>query len=106
MSIEIQIGQNNEKEFAQQWTMDSCYGPKLGFGYSTNSIIYDRCCLPPGQYTLSCIDLKSKVGWGNVTFQIDGKRYCDDFFGYKAMRTVFITGTMKMNIQLLMLVLL
>ena len=53
-----------------------------------NAILYDRCCLSPGRHTLTCINKKSELGWENFTLEIDGKRYCDDFIGFKAMRTI------------------
>ena len=38
------------------------------------------------------MNTKSTYGWGNVTFEINGKRYCDDFVGYKAMRKISVEG--------------
>ena len=85
----------NEKDavfFDREWSLGSCYGPKWGKIYLSNLTWYDRCCLPEGQYTLTCRNTKSKYGWGNVAFEINGKRYCDDFVGFKAMRTISIKG--------------
>ena len=75
-----------------EWRMGSCYGPKLGWTYSFNETHYDRCCLTAGTYTLICKNTNSKYGWGNANFTIGGKRYCDDFVGFKAMRTITIQG--------------
>ena len=94
VSIEIKVGDNkNDSElFAPEWRMGSCFGPKNGWTYSSNETHYDRCCLNAGTYTLVCKNKKSKYGWGNAHLKIDGKRYCDDFVGFKAMRSVSIRG--------------
>ena len=105
LRIEIKFGQVNENEkglFSPEWTLGSCYGPKLEdeknpfnpgiIPYGENELHYDRCCLLPGRHTLTCSNEKSELGWRNVTFEINGKRYCDDFVGFKAMRTIFIEG--------------
>lgn len=80
--------------FSPEWRMGSCYGPKLGgfSEYVPTEVHIDKCCLPPGKYTLNCKNTKSKYGWGNYIFTINGKRYCDDFVGFKAMRIVLIDG--------------
>ena len=78
--------------FSYQWKMGSCYGPKDTYGTDTNIIYVERCCLAPGQYLLNCANDKGPYGWGKSYLEIQGQRYCDDFVGYKATRTVFITG--------------
>ena len=90
----MKLGDNKKDDdlFSPEWRMGSCYGPKLGWTYSSNEIHYDSCCLPSGTYTLICKNTRSKYGWGDADFRIDGKRYCDDFFGFKAMRTITIQG--------------
>lgn len=90
----MKIGDNkNETDlFSRQWTLGSCHGPKHGWKYLSNETHHDRCCLTEHQLTLICINEKSKYGWGNVTFEIDGKRYCDDFIGFKALRTISVKG--------------
>ena len=95
LSIEMKMGDNKENNasFSPEWRMGSCFGPKLGWTYLSNETHYDRCCLTPGTYTLICKNTKSKYGWGKADFKIDGKRYCDDFVGLKAMRTVSIKGS-------------
>ena len=76
--------------FSPEWRMGSCFGPRTT--YSSNVTYYDRCCLTSGKYTLICKNRKSKYGWGNASFKIGGKQYCDDFIGLKAMRTIIIQG--------------
>ena len=92
LSIEIKVGDNKENHafFSPEWRMGSCFGPRTT--YTSGRTYYDRCCLTPGTYTLTCKNTKSKYGWGNSNFTIGGKRYCDDFVGFKAMRTVSIPG--------------
>ena len=101
--MDIGNNTNDNQFFSRQWTMGPCYGPTLFTNYSNtisgdytpNEIHYDRCCLPSGKYTLTCINRKSTYGWGNVTFKIDGRKYCDDFIGFKAMETVLVQGKDK-----------
>ena len=93
------MNENDAVLFDREWSLGSCYGPKRGMKYGSSysssspyETWYDRCCLPEGQYTLTCSNTKSKYGWGNVEFKINGKRYCDDFVGFKVMRTISIEG--------------
>ena len=90
--MNISKNENDTEHFEREWTLGSCFGPKMGLKYLSNEVWYDRCCLPEGQYTLTCSNTKSKYGWGNAAFEINGKRYCDDFVGFKAMRTISIEG--------------
>ena len=85
-------GPDEKKHFSRQWKMETCYGPKHGINYLSNSIFGDRCCLSPGQYTLTCINKKSKLGWGDAVLEIDGNKYCDDFVGFEANRTISVHG--------------
>ena len=89
------MNENDARDFSRIWKMGSCYGPKFGQNYLSNGTFYDRCCLQEGMYTLTCQNKNSPYGWGNVTFEIDGKRYCDDFVGFHAMRAVSIKGEQK-----------
>ena len=93
LGIEIQFGQNHENYtdyFSPEWTLGPCN--VRGWVGNENHIHFYRCCLLPGHYTLTCMNKKSEFGWGNLTFEIDGKRYCDDFVGFKAMRTILFEG--------------
>ena len=91
-SIEMEIGNNKEDNalFSPEWRMESCFGSWTTYLY--NVTCYDRCCLTSGKHLLICKNTKSKYGQGNAIFKINGKRYCDDFLGFKAMRTVYIPG--------------
>ena len=96
LKIVVNVGSNaDEWKFLRQWKMEACYGPKNGWDYSTREIHYDRCCLLPGKYTLTCVNNKTTYGWGDAFLEIAGKRYCDDFIGFKAMRTVSVIGILK-----------
>ena len=85
--------------FSPEWRIGSCFGPgNIEFSipkYQPNELHFIRCCLPPGTYTLICKNTKSKYGWGSSKFTINGKRFCDDFVGFKALRTVLIEGCQK-----------
>ena len=97
---EITVSVSNDKDhnkfFVLQWTLGPCYGPKPGFKYSTSQTHLDRCCLPPRHYTLTCLSRgygrSVGWGWGNSYIEIDGEKYCDDFVGWKAMRSISING--------------
>ena len=104
----MKVGDNKENKtlFSPEWRIGSCYGPKIGSKYyydyylshlysQIGKIHYDKCCLPSGTYTLICKNTKSKYGWGNAVFKIDGKRYCDDFVGFISMRTVSLQGNLQ-----------
>ena len=60
--------------------------------YTDYMLYIHRCCIDPGQYTLTCINTKHPHGWKNGYIEIEGYRYCDDFMSYKAMRRISITG--------------
>ena len=52
----------------------------------------ERCCLTPGRHVLTCQNEDRPYGWGNASVEIQGQRYCDDFFGSMARRIVVIKG--------------
>lgn len=102
--IKVFVGFHKEEDvlkFSREWEIGSCYGPKLGNTYDSNTMrtTYDRCCLLPGEYTLTCVNKKSEYGWGNAYLEIDGARYCDDFSGsWKAMRKISVYGKRSFQI--------
>ena len=103
----MQVGQNNENDtvhFSPEWNLGTCFGPPIEWTYHENYTYYDRCChvfddISRHRVTLTCINMKSKFGWGNVTFKIDGKQYCDDFVGLTAMRTIFAKSKKKHTLR-------
>ena len=89
MGLKLTVGMYGSSEkaahFNRTWKLGSCHGELNDFDY------FDRCCLTSGQYTLICTNHKSKFGWGNASIEIQGQTYCDDFIGYKGMRTVYVS---------------
>ena len=64
---------------------------------SSNGLIYDhykkyihRCCLRPGQHTLTCINKQNPYGWGDGHIEIQGHRYCNDFMSYRLIQRIII----------------
>ena len=54
-----------------------------------------RCCLKENHYTLTCeITSLQKIheGWAEDYLDIQGRQYCNDFFGFRAMRQIWIAG--------------
>ena len=57
---------------------------------------YDRiCCVEPRRYTLTCKNTLKPHGWKRGYIEILGRRYCDDFMGYSAFRSLDIIGKNK-----------
>ena len=82
------IGQTwNDNYFKRQWNISTCHGED---GTVT------KCCLQPGRHTLSCQNIAKfrtlPNGWGNVSLQIQGQEYCNNFFGTTTFRDVLISG--------------
>ena len=50
-----------------------------------------RCCLAPGEHTLIC-KATSQYTWLSGYILIGGRKYCNDFIGFKAFRRVQISG--------------
>ena len=78
------------------WMLDTCFSANMlvcefGFHCKYDLQYIDRCCLPPGDYTLTCRD-SGGDGWNGAIMEIQRHRYCDDFVGYKAMRRITISG--------------
>ena len=79
--IALKTNDGNFDGFRFRFNTDSCY-PET---YSR------RCCLPPGDYVLTCKHHPKYYWWGEF-LEFQGNRYCDDFLGYRAMRRVTIFG--------------
>ena len=90
--MKIRPERTDSQYFLPQWKLESCSGPPPEWNNAGNSTIYDRCCLRPGRYTLTCINEKSMYGWKDTWLEIDGKKYCDDFIGFRAMRPIFVNS--------------
>ena len=57
------------------WTLDTCSNTSPHVNYATADA---ECCLPPGEYTLTCKDSKGN-GWHGGYVTINGKNYCENF---------------------------
>ena len=80
-----------------EWNLGSCSSTDLLGNQDRKTIYSKRCCLEPGEYILSC---RSQLphGWNGGYIEFQGRRYCDDFIGYVAMRRVVIKGkTQRFN---------
>ena len=75
-----------------KWELGSCNGEN---DYESNKTIIQRCCLLPGPQILICYNDKNTLGWGNTYIEIQGKRYCDDFVGIRAIREALIAGSLQ-----------
>ena len=70
------------------WSLGTCFGSQE---YKRDTLYISRCCLLPGKYTLECKNENRAVGWSHGFIEFQGLRYCDDFTGLKALRTVEIS---------------
>jgi len=52
-----------------------CSGGKYSTWYNEFAT---GCLLPPGKYTLYCMDTRG-FGWSGASMKIKGKEYCKDF---------------------------
>ena len=52
----------------------------------------EKCCVSPGNYTLTCSNTRHPHGWKKGFITINGAHYCDDFMGFKAMRRITVKG--------------
>ena len=84
-----------------KWSLGSCSSTDILGHPNLNTTYTKRCCLEPGEYILSC---QSYVphGWNGGYIELQSKRYCDDFTGYRAMRRVNVKG--KYPIEWLLLI--
>ena len=64
------------------WTLGPCANAQSyphEIGYTEYGKQYtERCCLPPGDYMLTC-KVSSGEGWNGGFMEIQGNRYCHDF---------------------------
>ena len=57
------------------WTLDTCSNTSPHVSHATADA---ECCLPPGEYTLTCKDSYGD-GWHGGYVTIEGKNYCEKF---------------------------
>ena len=68
-----------------KWHFGSCGSSS---NYEDYSKYFVRCCLPPGQHILTCLNTKKPEGWKNSFIEINGRRFCDDFMSYTLMEKI------------------
>ena len=70
-------------------------------GFCSNTTVYTKkdkfiedCCLPSGDYTLTCKDSYGD-GWNGGSIEIYGKTYCDNFIaGHELMIPIKISTSL------------
>ena len=71
------------------WTFGSCSSSRT---YSSKRTYTEKCCLFPGDQTLTCKDSYGD-GWHGGYIEIEGKQYCKNFRkGKKKTTTVDVKG--------------
>ena len=74
------------------WNIGSCsnttYISNIDAGSEVN---VDRCCIKKGDYILSCKS-NNQHSWKQGYLEIQGRKYCNDFVGYRALRRIKILG--------------
>ena len=86
--LEIKITTKNNANLIR-WTLGNCSNHYGHYNHSLGNEFrnyHQRCCLPPGQYTLTCQNDNYPDGWHGDYIEIQGQRYSEDFLAYKAMR--------------------
>ena len=79
-------GSGNE----MSWSFGPCSSEQKN--YENHRQYTERCCVAPGEYTLTCKDSFGD-GWGDAFMEIEGQRYCSDFSnGIEATVKVSIEG--------------
>ena len=80
-----------------RWSIGSCSSDAFQTKYTNHDVNtnFGRCCLPIGEYVLIC-ESESPYSWRQGFVEIQGRKYCDDFMGYKALRLVNITGSLPL----------
>ena len=54
-----------------------------------------RCCVPPGTQTLTCINKEKDEGWKSASLEYQSRIYCNDFMSYKVMSHVQVIGNVS-----------
>ena len=76
------------------WWLGTC--GSNGFMYENYKKYIFRCCLGPGQHTLTCINKQNPYGWGDGHIEIQGHRYCNDFISYRLIQQIMIRSMIIM----------
>ena len=82
-----------EHSLPMRWNFGMCSSVNE---YFKNTKYIERCCVPPGENTLTCYNDPNWIdiirGWKYAQLEIERQGYCDDFITQKAMRKVMISG--------------
>ena len=70
------------------WAFGSCLHERDSIQTGKHT---EKCCLPPGKHSLTCENTEEN-GWMRTDLTVQGHIHCNDFVGYKAMRTIPIIG--------------
>ena len=88
------------------WGMKARYEWELGLcipshKYDSGSDKYtEKCCIPNGNYVLSCRKNNDDLGWLlNNFIEVGRHHFCDDYVGYIALRAINIPGINLYNIE-------
>ena len=87
-----------------EWQIGPCYNNGTWYldknieNYKKFEKYIERCCITPGQHTLTCINKQKPFGWGMGYIEIQGHRYCDDFMSYRLMQKITIDSMNNMII--------
>ena len=87
--LDLQISTVQQGEYSE-WHLGPCNN--LGTEYVNHRNYIQRCCLEPGQHTLTCINKRKPYGWDDGYIEIQGHRYCNDFMSYKITQKITIKG--------------
>ena len=74
---------------SMKWKLGHCRSSRT---YSDYRTYVQRCCLFPGNYTLTCINSDKPDGWKKGLIQFHNATYCNDFFAFNSFRNIKIEG--------------
>ena len=79
--------------YGASWTYGPCSFDVRDTKENDDTAIYvEKCCVSEKENTLTCRD-SGKRGWRGEYLEIQGHKYCNDFFtGYNARRKITILG--------------
>ena len=86
--------------YGARWTYGPCSFAVSNKKENSNTTIYvEKCCLSADEHTLTCKD-EEKRGWRGEYLEIQGHKYCHDFFnGYIVKRKIKVLG-MYVNLRI------
>ena len=84
----------------ETWNLGTCSKARKAVSEEFSALIiepyditYQRCCLAPKIYDLTCHDYyKIPDGWNGGALEISGHKYCDDFVDSIARRKLEVSS--------------